>query len=168
MVLNSLLFKEVWKNETRGHGRIFAGAKRKQQKYVRQLQCQEQRVLIISHITFRDCRVYIIPGNLSRHSCITIKRIHSRGQHLCNFMATKEICAQEKSPSPSGFVWNNNLAAISLFLSLLINFYFTLFHFLLYWLFWYWNLHVEDKVIKIVVVLFWNTKMAVVTTCEYA
>ena len=32
VVLNSLLFKEVWKNDTRGHGRIFAGAKRKQQK----------------------------------------------------------------------------------------------------------------------------------------
>ena len=31
------------------------------------------------------------------------------------------------------------------------------------------NLHVEDKVKKVVVVvLFWKTKMAVVTTCEYA
>ena len=77
MVLNSLLFKEVWKNETRGHGRIFAGAKRKQQKYVRQLQCQEQRVLIISHITFWDCGVHIFPGNLSRNSCITINIAYS-------------------------------------------------------------------------------------------
>ena len=39
-----------------------------------------------------------------------------------------------------------------MFLSLLLNFYFTLFHLLLYWLFWYWNLHVEDKVNKVVVV----------------
>ena len=30
--LNSLFFKEVWKNDTRGHGRMFADAKRKQQK----------------------------------------------------------------------------------------------------------------------------------------
>ena len=27
-------------------------------------------VLIISHITFRDCRVYISSDNLSRNSCI--------------------------------------------------------------------------------------------------
>ena len=32
VVLNSLFFKEVGKNDTRGHGRMFAGAKRKQQK----------------------------------------------------------------------------------------------------------------------------------------
>ena len=31
VVLSSLLFKEVWKNDTRG-GSMFAGAKRKQQK----------------------------------------------------------------------------------------------------------------------------------------
>ena len=30
------------------------------------------------------------------------------------------------------------------------NFYFTLFHLSLYWLFWYWDLHVEDKVNKVV------------------
>ena len=31
------------------------------------------------------------------------------------------------------------------------------------------TLHVEDKVKKVVVVvLFWKTKMAAVTTCEYA
>ena len=32
VVLNSLFSKEVWKNDTRGHGCMFAGAKRKQQK----------------------------------------------------------------------------------------------------------------------------------------
>ena len=32
VVLNSLLFKEVLKNDTRGHGSMFAGAERKQQK----------------------------------------------------------------------------------------------------------------------------------------
>ena len=32
VVLNSLLSKEVKKKDTRGHGRVFAGAKRKQQK----------------------------------------------------------------------------------------------------------------------------------------
>ena len=29
-------------------------------------------VLIISHITLRDCRVYIFPTNLSRNSCIHV------------------------------------------------------------------------------------------------
>ena len=33
------------------------------------------------------------------------------------------------------------------------NFYFNLFHLLLYWLFWYWNPNVEDKVNKVVVVV---------------
>ena len=32
VVLNSLFFKGVWKNDTRGHGRMFANGKRKQQK----------------------------------------------------------------------------------------------------------------------------------------
>ena len=49
VVLNSLFFKGVWKNDTRGHGRMFASGKRKQQKYVRQLQCQEQ---CIDHIPY--------------------------------------------------------------------------------------------------------------------
>ena len=29
-------------------------------------------VLIISHITFRDCRVHIFSDNLSRNSCIRV------------------------------------------------------------------------------------------------
>ena len=31
-VLSPLFFKEIWKNGTRGHGRLFASAKEKQQK----------------------------------------------------------------------------------------------------------------------------------------
>jgi len=38
---------------------MFASAKEKQQKKVRQLQCQKNSALIISHIAFRDCRVHI-------------------------------------------------------------------------------------------------------------
>ena len=38
VVLSALLFKEIWKNGTGGHGHMFASAKGKQQKYVRQLQ----------------------------------------------------------------------------------------------------------------------------------
>ena len=48
---------------------MFASAKGKPQKYVRQLQCQEQ---CIDHIailgTFWDCRVHAF-SDLSRNSC---------------------------------------------------------------------------------------------------
>ena len=49
VVLNSLLFKEVWKNDTRGHVQMFVSAERKQRKQFRQLQCQEQ---CIDHIPY--------------------------------------------------------------------------------------------------------------------
>ena len=57
VVLSSLLFKEIWKNGTRGHGRMFARAKGKR---VRQLQCQEQ---CIDHIPYylSDCGVHFFP-----------------------------------------------------------------------------------------------------------
>ena len=42
VVLSSLFFKEIWKNGKGGHGHMSVSAKGKQQKLVRQLQCQEQ------------------------------------------------------------------------------------------------------------------------------
>ena len=67
--LSSLFFKEIWKNSTRGHGRtcMFVNAHGKQQKSVRQLQYIKNSVLIICHVTFRDCRVHIFSDNLSRN-----------------------------------------------------------------------------------------------------
>ena len=64
---------------------MFASASGKQQKEVRQLQslrtAVRNSVLIISHITFRGCRVHIFSDNLSRNSCIFItfgnKALHS-------------------------------------------------------------------------------------------
>ena len=47
--LSLLFFKGIWKNDTIGHGHMFASAKGKQQKEVRQLQCQEQ---YIDHIPY--------------------------------------------------------------------------------------------------------------------
>ena len=41
VVFSSLFFKEICQNGLRGHGRMFASAKGKQQKQARQLQCQE-------------------------------------------------------------------------------------------------------------------------------
>ena len=71
VVSSALIFKEIWKNGTGGHGHMFASAKGKQQKYA----CStatvvRNSVLMISHITFRDCRVHIFSDSLSRNSCI--------------------------------------------------------------------------------------------------
>ena len=70
VVLSSKFFKEIWKNGTRGHGRIFARAKGKQQKPSFDSHSAWNSVLIISHVTFRDRRVHTFADNLSRNSCI--------------------------------------------------------------------------------------------------
>ena len=70
VVLSSLFFKEIWKNCTRGYGRLFASAKESKKKKVGSTASVRNSVLIISHITFRDCRVHISSDNLSQNSCI--------------------------------------------------------------------------------------------------
>ena len=70
VVLSSLLFKESWYNDTRGHGHMFASAKGKQQSSFDSYKVRKS-ILIISHVTFRDCRVHIFSDNLSRNSCIS-------------------------------------------------------------------------------------------------
>ena len=42
-------------------------------------------VLIISHITFRDCRVHIFSDNLSRNSCISSPSLHDHDVKIPNF-----------------------------------------------------------------------------------
>jgi len=44
-----------------------------------------------------------------------MERFQSRGQQLCTFIATKEICLHKKKVQPSGLVWDTNMAAVSLF-----------------------------------------------------
>ena len=57
VALRSLLLKEIIsKNGTRGHGCMFLNAKGKQQ---RSFYSVRNSVLIISHITFWDCRMHI-------------------------------------------------------------------------------------------------------------
>ena len=47
---------------------------------------------------------------------VSIEGFHSRGQHLCKFIGTKEIVYIRKDFStPIGLVWYTNMAAISLF-----------------------------------------------------
>ena len=66
----AVFFKEIRKNCTRGHGRLFASAKESKKKKVGSTVSVRNSVLIISHITFRDCRVHISSDNLSQNSCI--------------------------------------------------------------------------------------------------
>ena len=46
---------------------------------------------------------------------VFIARFHSRGKHLCKFVRTKESVYIIKSSTPTGLVWNTNMAAVSLF-----------------------------------------------------
>ena len=48
---------------------MFANAEGKQQRRFDSYSVRKS-VLIVSHITFRDCRVHIFSDNLSRNSCI--------------------------------------------------------------------------------------------------
>ena len=49
---------------------MFASSKGKQQKNMFDSYTARNRVLIISHITFRDCRVHIFNDNRPRNSCM--------------------------------------------------------------------------------------------------
>ena len=40
---------------------------------------------------------------------------HSRGQHLCKFIGTKESVYIRKEFNSHGMVWDTNMAAVSLF-----------------------------------------------------
>ena len=49
---------------------------------------------------------------------LSVERFHSRGQPRCKFirfMGTKKAFTQEKSSTPTGLVWDTNMAAGSLF-----------------------------------------------------
>ena len=43
-----------------------------------------------------------------------IECFHSRGQHLCKFLGTKGGVCIRKELTPTGFVWDTNMAAVSL------------------------------------------------------
>ena len=58
MVLSALFVKEILKNVTRSHERIFASPNGKHAK-IGSTASVRNRVLIISQITLRDCHVHI-------------------------------------------------------------------------------------------------------------
>ena len=63
-------FKESWKNWYERLCKCVCECQRKATKVGSTATVVRNLVLIISHITFRDCRVHIFSDNLSRNSCI--------------------------------------------------------------------------------------------------
>ena len=90
VVLSSLLFKEIWKNRMRGHGRMFASAKGKQQKWLDSYSVREQ---CIDHIPYYLSGLSRprVSGQPFSNSCIIITR-KSRSidkieaAHLCQLI----------------------------------------------------------------------------------
>ena len=69
VVLSSLFLKEIWRNGTRGKDVCFQMRKESNKRRFDSYFVSNS-VLIISHITFRDCRVHIFFRNFTRNSCI--------------------------------------------------------------------------------------------------
>ena len=66
----SFFLKESWKNWYERLCKCVCECQRKATKVGSTATVVRNLVLIISHITFRDCRVHIFSDNLSRNSCI--------------------------------------------------------------------------------------------------
>ena len=106
-IINSLVFSKlyyclsVWSNTSASNirklqrvrnfaARIVSGTKkfdhaRKATEVGSTATVVKNSVLIISHITFRDCRVHIFSDNLSRNSCMCIV---SQLMFLCHFLSS--------------------------------------------------------------------------------
>ena len=69
--LSSLFFKEIWKNGTEAIDFCLRMLKESNNRRLESYSVRNS-VLIIFHITFRDCRVHISSDNLSRNSCILV------------------------------------------------------------------------------------------------
>ena len=48
-------------------------------------------VLIISHITFRDCRVHIFSDNLSQNSCIQNRPLRTTFQNIYDYVVVNHF-----------------------------------------------------------------------------
>ena len=99
VVLSSLFSKEIWKNGTGGEATdICLRVLKESNKSRFDSYSIRNSVLIISHITFQDCRVRISSDNLSRNSCMWPDRMLNTWQpkksRLQNEILTASI-AQE-------------------------------------------------------------------------
>ena len=61
-------------------------------------------------------KYYITHSKTSTTRRQSIECFHSRGQHLCKFIGTKEsVCIKKRSSTPTGLSWYTNMVAVSLF-----------------------------------------------------
>ena len=70
-------------------------------------------ILIISHITFRDCHVHIFSDNHSRNSCRVCSLTWPASIQI--FWNKRKRLHKKKSSTPTGLVWDTNMAPVSLF-----------------------------------------------------
>ena len=59
--------------------------------------------------------LYVLYASVPTEGTGEIGRFHSRGENLCKFIGKMKAFTQEKSSTPTGLVWNTNMAAVSLF-----------------------------------------------------
>ena len=56
-----------------------------------------------------------LPHLLTQRKMKSIEYFHSRGQHICKFIGTKESVYIRKEFNSTGLVWDTNMAAVTLF-----------------------------------------------------
>ena len=102
LVLSSLFFKEIWNNGRRSEAMNMCLRVLKESNKSRFNSYSVRNiVLIISHITLRDCRVHIFSDNLSRNSCI---RKGSADFTSWNILKGGEICRLGLLKGPIGLI----------------------------------------------------------------
>ena len=90
VVLSSLFFKEIWNNGRRSEAMdVWLRVLKESNKSRFGSYSVRNSVLIISHITFRDCRVHIFSDNLSRNICIRKRNDFAswsilKGREICH------------------------------------------------------------------------------------
>ena len=116
VVLSSLFFKEIWNNGRRSEAMdVWLRVLKESNKSRFGSYNVRNSVLIISHVTFRDCRVHIFSDNLSRNICIRKGNDFAswsilKGREICHLGLLKgpiglidEWCGFEKSRKRSVF-----------------------------------------------------------------
>ena len=101
VLYSSLFFKEIWNNGRRSEAMdVWLRVLKESNKSRFGSYSVRNSVLIISHITFRDCRVHIFSDNLSRNICIR------KGNDFASWSILKgrEICHLGLLKGPIGLI----------------------------------------------------------------
>ena len=74
--------------------------------------CRRRRRCLSSRLKYLQWSLH---SKLLFCQSIPIECFHSRGQHICKFIGTKESVCIRKEFNSQGSVWDTNMAAVSLF-----------------------------------------------------